>query len=104
MKMPGRTIPRVPAPTREVFERAVLPRQTPVIFTGLFAGEPIDGIRTVRRAVEAWGEVPLKISQEYSHNDFESQREGYDVPDQEMSLAEYADFIAREPGTRWMCT
>ncbi|WP_394821363.1 cupin-like domain-containing protein [Pendulispora albinea] len=94
----------MPAPSREAFEGDIVPAQRPVIFTGLFAGEPVDAIRSLEQAVEAWGSVPLAISQEYSHNDFESQRDGYDVPDRKMSLAEYADFIAREPGTRWMCT
>src|SRR5689334_13696429 len=98
----GLEVPRMGVPSVEQFQ-SIEKVQHPVIMGHVFDDAPIAEMRTLADVVERLGDVELAVSQEYSHNDFESQRDGYEVPDKRMTLAEYARYVEKNPSTCWLC-
>ena len=104
--MPARTVERIAAPNSEVFREEYLRKQRPVILQGLFAGQPIDRIRTEEDACAMFGELPLPVQNEYLAGVAEAEARGAELPagPQNMRLDDYLAFIRLHPGTRKMCS
>jgi lysine-specific demethylase 8 len=64
--MAAKEIARISKPTPAQFLRDYVETRTPVIITDLFAGQPIDRIRTLEDASAAFGDVPLHVQTEYA--------------------------------------
>jgi Cupin-like domain len=96
-------IRRVHAPSLEAFEREIFAAQRPVVLTGLFDGEPIDRVRTLDDVLRELGTLPLTISQEYSHDDYASQRGAAFIEDKQMPLSDYVAMALAQPGVPLLC-
>lgn len=64
--MAANEIARISNPGASRFMRDYVETRTPVIITDMFAGQPIDRIRTKEQASAAFGSVPLHVQTEYA--------------------------------------
>lgn len=98
-------VPRIPAPAPEVFRGQYLARQQPVIIQGLFAGQPVDSIRTEEDACRLLPALTLPVDSEYFTGMMEREQKGSGAPGPETTtLAAYLDHARLSPGTRRMCS
>ncbi|HEX8173241.1 MAG TPA: cupin-like domain-containing protein [Thermoanaerobaculia bacterium] len=94
---------RIAAATAHSRWRAIHASQRPLVIRGLFDGQPISAIRTVEEAVARLGEVPLELTVEYTADNFASQRADWKMEIPALTLAEYAQYVEREPRTPLIC-
>jgi hypothetical protein len=85
----------------------------PVVFTNLFAGQRLDGIRTAEAFRTAFGNMPIWTFESYDDNQRRlmlsllfSRGEQTDVKpfEQLTTVAEYMDVIARDPTYNYLCS
>jgi hypothetical protein len=100
MDMGGTEIARISKPDPERFVRDYLLTRTPVIITDLFAGQPIDQIRTLEDASEAFGNVPLHVQTEYAV----AASSPESVVETTISFDEYWAHVRANPNTALLCT
>lgn len=72
-------VPRIEATAHEAWTELVR-RGTPVIVTGAFHGQPIDGLRDRDRAVAALGDMPITVADEPTASYFAGRMFGEGAP------------------------
>lgn len=98
--MPQQTIDRISASNGDRFHQDYVAKRRPVVLTDLFRGQPIDAIRTREEAIDAFGNVLLKVGPEYSTYVFKEL-----LPEPSpMSFRDYWFHVDRDPTTSLMCT
>lgn len=93
-------IARIHNPDPERFFRDYVETRTPVIITGLFAGQPIDAIRTLEDASAAFGGVPMHVQTEYAV----AANSPDAAVDTTMTFDEYWAYVRAHPDTALLCT
>lgn len=98
--MAAKEIARISKPDAKRFLHDYVRTRTPVIITDLFAGQPIDRIRTRKDASAAFGGVPLHVQTEYAvaASSPESATEAT------MTFDEYWAHVQAKPDTALLCT
>ncbi|MBI5367924.1 MAG: cupin-like domain-containing protein [Planctomycetes bacterium] len=93
-------IPRAGTADLETFRREHLETQRPGIFTGLYAGQPIDRIRTTADARRELGDLEFPINPDY----YSTRVRGRANESQVCTLATYLDLAASNPDLDLLCT
>lgn len=98
--MAAKEIARISRPDPERFLRDYVRTRTPVIITDLFAGQPIDAIRTIEDASAAFGNVPMHVQTEYAV----AASAPESAVETTMTFDEYWAHVRAHPDTALLCT